>query len=187
MCVQHSLPAKNTRSQRNQSVLTPTERAPLYCTPSVHQLSASFPRGPPIEGEAPSRRGGMNSRRSSPTNKPLFLQAEPTFLRMMEHITQFMGRITQAASPRDNFKAPAFKTPAIKAPDSFDGTQAHKLSIFIQSCQLIFHNDPENFSSEKKKVLYSTLFLTGSTGKWIDPYLSNISNEDSSYLHNNWK
>ncbi|MBW0585232.1 hypothetical protein O181_124947 [Austropuccinia psidii MF-1] len=74
----------------------------------------------------------------------------------------------------------------MKAPDSFDGTQAHKLRGFIQSCQLIFHNDQANFFSDRKKVLYSTSFLTGRAGKWIEPYLSNISNEDPSYLLNNW-
>ncbi|MBW0588581.1 hypothetical protein O181_128296 [Austropuccinia psidii MF-1] len=74
----------------------------------------------------------------------------------------------------------------MKAPDSFDGTQAHKLRGFIQSCQLIFHNDPANCFSVRKKVLYSTSFLTGRAGKLIEPYLSNISNEDPSFLLNNW-
>ncbi|MBW0574983.1 hypothetical protein O181_114698, partial [Austropuccinia psidii MF-1] len=55
----HSPPAKNIRSQRNPAVLTPTARAPLDHTPSVHQLSANLERGPPMEGAAPSRRGGM--------------------------------------------------------------------------------------------------------------------------------
>ncbi|MBW0559941.1 hypothetical protein O181_099656 [Austropuccinia psidii MF-1] len=62
--VQHSPPAKNTRSQRHQAVLTPTERASLYHTPSVQQQSANLDRGPPMEGAAPSRRGGVNSRKS---------------------------------------------------------------------------------------------------------------------------
>ncbi|MBW0560524.1 hypothetical protein O181_100239 [Austropuccinia psidii MF-1] len=57
MAVQHSPPAKNTRSQRNLAVLTPTSRVPLDCTPSVHQLSENLDRGPPMEGEAPLRRG----------------------------------------------------------------------------------------------------------------------------------
>ncbi|MBW0463727.1 hypothetical protein O181_003442 [Austropuccinia psidii MF-1] len=61
---QHSPPAKNTRCQRILAVLTPTARAPLDRTPSVHQLSANLDRGPPMEGAAPSRRGGMESRRS---------------------------------------------------------------------------------------------------------------------------
>ncbi|MBW0574486.1 hypothetical protein O181_114201 [Austropuccinia psidii MF-1] len=60
--VQHSPQAKNTRYQRNQGVLTPTARAPLDGTTSVHQLSANLDRGPPMEGAAPSRRGGPRSR-----------------------------------------------------------------------------------------------------------------------------
>ncbi|MBW0478460.1 hypothetical protein O181_018175 [Austropuccinia psidii MF-1] len=98
-------------------------------------------------------------------NQPLVSQAEPNFLKMMEQMTQFMGQLTQAISPRDNSKAPELNTPSMKAPDSFDGTQAHKLRGFIQSCQLIFHNDPANFISDRKKVLYSTSFLTGRAGK----------------------
>ncbi|MBW0510398.1 hypothetical protein O181_050113 [Austropuccinia psidii MF-1] len=64
MPVQHSPPANNTRSQRHQAVLTPAARAPLDHTPSVHQLSSNLDRGPPIEGAAPSRRGGVKSRRT---------------------------------------------------------------------------------------------------------------------------
>ncbi|MBW0463145.1 hypothetical protein O181_002860 [Austropuccinia psidii MF-1] len=60
----------------------------------------------------------------------------------------------------------------MKAHDPFDGTQAHKFRGFIQSCELIFHNDPENLFSDRKKVLYSTSFLTGGAGKWIEQNLS---------------
>ncbi|MBW0478254.1 hypothetical protein O181_017969 [Austropuccinia psidii MF-1] len=98
-----------------------------------------------------------------------------------------MGQIAQAVDPRDTSRVPEFKNPSMKAPDFFDGTKAYKLGGFIQSCQLILHNDPEKFFSDRKKVLYSTPFLTGRAGKWIEPYLSNISNEDPSYLLNNWK
>ncbi|MBW0464522.1 hypothetical protein O181_004237 [Austropuccinia psidii MF-1] len=52
-------------------------------------------------------------------NQPLVSQAEPNFLRIMEQMTQFMGQLTQAVSP-------SFKTPPMKAPDSFFCTQAHK-------------------------------------------------------------
>ncbi|MBW0574763.1 hypothetical protein O181_114478 [Austropuccinia psidii MF-1] len=62
MPVQHSPPGKNTRSQRHQAVLTPTETAPLDCTPSVHKLRENLYRGPPMEGAGPSRRGGVKSR-----------------------------------------------------------------------------------------------------------------------------
>ncbi|MBW0532847.1 hypothetical protein O181_072562 [Austropuccinia psidii MF-1] len=74
----------------------------------------------------------------------------------------------------------------MKAPEFFDGTEPFRVRSFIQSCQLIFHNDPANFSQERKKVLYDTSFLVGRAAKWIEPYLSNVTNQDSSYLLNSW-
>ncbi|MBW0536065.1 hypothetical protein O181_075780 [Austropuccinia psidii MF-1] len=205
MPFQHSPPAKNTRSQRHKAVLTPTARAPLDHTPSVHQLSANFDRRPPMEGAEPSRRGEgeepeetevaaalagapevSEAPNLAPSDQPLVSQAEPNFLKMMEQMTQFMGQLTQEVSRRDTSKAPEFKTPSMKAPDSFDGTKAYKLRGFIQSCQLIFYNYPANSFSDRKKVLHSALFLPGRAGKWIEPYRSNIYNEDPSYLLNNW-
>ncbi|MBW0587756.1 hypothetical protein O181_127471, partial [Austropuccinia psidii MF-1] len=136
-----------------------------------------------LEG-APEASGAPNL---SHSNQPLVSQAEPNFLKMIEQMTQFMGQLTQVVSSRDNARAPAFKNPSMKAPDSFDGTQAHKLRRLTPSFQSIFHNDPTSFFSGRKKVLYSICFLTGISEKWIEPYLSNITNEDQSYLLNNWQ
>ncbi|MBW0483457.1 hypothetical protein O181_023172 [Austropuccinia psidii MF-1] len=74
----------------------------------------------------------------------------------------------------------------MKAPKCFDGTQPFKVRSFIQSCQLIFHNDPANFSQDRKKFLYSTSFLIGRAAKWIEPYLSSLINKDPNYLPNSW-
>ncbi|MBW0526599.1 hypothetical protein O181_066314 [Austropuccinia psidii MF-1] len=63
-----------------------------------------------------------------------------------------MRQLTQEVAPRDTSRSPAFKTPSKKAPDYFDGTKAYKSRGFIQYFQLIFHNDPENFSSDRKKL-----------------------------------
>ncbi|MBW0555091.1 hypothetical protein O181_094806 [Austropuccinia psidii MF-1] len=82
--------------------------------------------------------------------------------------------------------APAFKTLSLKAPECFDGTQPFKVRSFIQSCQLIFCNDLANFSQERKNVLYANSFLVGRAAKWIDPYISNLTNQYSSYLLNSW-
>ncbi|MBW0570520.1 hypothetical protein O181_110235 [Austropuccinia psidii MF-1] len=170
----------NTRSQRNPAFLTPTARVPLDCTPLVHQLNANLDKGPPMEGAAPSRRDeeGVESVEEEdsgetevanalanvpevpqgfnqdPTNQPLVSQSDTTLLKIMEQITTIMGRLSQAASPRDNSKAPVLKTPLMKEPYPFDGDQAQKLRGFIQSSQLVFHNDPTNFFSDRKKVLY---------------------------------
>ncbi|MBW0527278.1 hypothetical protein O181_066993 [Austropuccinia psidii MF-1] len=101
------------------------------------------------------------------SNEPLVSKPEPNFLKMMEQMTQLMGQITQNVHHRENSRASEFKTPSIKEADLFDGTKAHKLRGVIRFCQSIFHNDPEDVFYDRKKVLYSTSFVTGSAVKWI--------------------
>ncbi|MBW0471843.1 hypothetical protein O181_011558 [Austropuccinia psidii MF-1] len=72
-------------------------------------------------------------------------------------------------------RAQAVPTPTPRAP--LDSTPAVP--------QLRTH-DPANFSQDRNKFLYSTSFLIGSAEKWIDPYLSNLTNQDPSYLLNSW-
>ncbi|MBW0524554.1 hypothetical protein O181_064269 [Austropuccinia psidii MF-1] len=93
----------------------------------------------------------------------------------------------QADSFSEASRPSAFKTTSMKAPECFDGTQPFKVRRFIQSCKLIFHNDPANFSQDRKKVLYATSFLIGRAAKWIEPYLFNLTNKDPNYLLNSWK
>ncbi|MBW0496646.1 hypothetical protein O181_036361 [Austropuccinia psidii MF-1] len=74
----------------------------------------------------------------------------------------------------------------MKAPDCLDGTQPFKVRSFIQSYQILFHNYKENFSEDRKKVLYATSFLIKRALKWIKPDLSSLTNQDPNYLLNNW-
>ncbi|MBW0578409.1 hypothetical protein O181_118124 [Austropuccinia psidii MF-1] len=92
----------------------------------------------------------------------------------------------QSASSYEASIPPALKTPSMKAPECFDGTQPVKGRSFIQSFQLIFHNNLANFSQERKKALYSTSFLIFRAAIFIDPYISNLTNKDPSYLPNSW-
>ncbi|MBW0583991.1 hypothetical protein O181_123706 [Austropuccinia psidii MF-1] len=119
--------------------------------------------------------GGPNIAQS---DQPGSHQSEPSLLAIMQQMTQIMANL-QAASSSGSSRPPAFKTPSMKAPECFDGTQPFKVRSFLQSCQLIFHNDPANFSQDRKKVLYATSFLIGRAAKWIEPYNSNITNQDS--------
>ncbi|MBW0462546.1 hypothetical protein O181_002261 [Austropuccinia psidii MF-1] len=214
MPIQHSPPARQTRSQaRTQAVLTPTPRAPPDGIPAVSQLKegrvprrssslsgvvGGFPgtsrtifKGPGEDGEdeeensveeeesegtegfpapveASQRTGGPTLAQS---NQPVSHQSEPSLLDIMQQMTQIMANL-QASRP------PAFKTPSMKAPECFAGTQPFTVRRFIQSCQMIFYNDLENFSQDRKKVLYATSFLIGRAAKCIEPYLSNLTNQD---------
>ncbi|MBW0578344.1 hypothetical protein O181_118059 [Austropuccinia psidii MF-1] len=179
MPIQHLPLARQTRSQaRSQAVLTPTPRAPLDSIPAVPQLRAQLDRGPTMEGGAPSRKEGIGTRRSSSFSglsitslkvpgednddqgRILWKRKRLKVLRLLlllwgniKKMTQIMANL-QAASSESSI-TPAFKTPSMKVPECFDGTQPFKVRSFIQSCQLIFHNDLENSSQDRKKVLYA--------------------------------
>ncbi|MBW0544276.1 hypothetical protein O181_083991 [Austropuccinia psidii MF-1] len=75
----------------------------------------------------------------------------------------------------------------MKAPKCFDGTQPFKVRSFIQSCQIIFHTDLEDLSQDQKKVLYATSLLIGGAAKWIEPKLSNLTNQAPNHFLNSWK
>ncbi|MBW0520491.1 hypothetical protein O181_060206 [Austropuccinia psidii MF-1] len=66
MPVQHSPPARRTRSQdRAQAVVTPTTGAPLDDAPAVPQPRAHLDRGPNFLEDAPSWMEGRGKKRSS--------------------------------------------------------------------------------------------------------------------------
>ncbi|MBW0464956.1 hypothetical protein O181_004671 [Austropuccinia psidii MF-1] len=103
----------------------------------------------------------------------------------MQQMTLSMANL-QAASSSASSRPQDFKTPSMKAPECFDGTQPYKVRSFIQYFQIIFHNDLANFPQERKKAVYSTSFLIDRAAKWIEPYLSNLTNQDPNYVLNSW-
>ncbi|MBW0558722.1 hypothetical protein O181_098437 [Austropuccinia psidii MF-1] len=50
------------------------------------------------------------------------------------------------------------------------------------------HTEPilRNVSQDRKKLLYAIQFLIFRDEKWIEPYLSNITNQDSNHLLRSW-
>ncbi|MBW0572274.1 hypothetical protein O181_111989 [Austropuccinia psidii MF-1] len=136
--------------------------------------------GVPAPVEVSQGTGGPTIAQS---NQPFSHQSEPSLLGIMQQMTHIMANLP-ASSSSEASRPPAFKNQSMKAPECFDGTQPFKVRRFIQSCQLIFHNDLANFSQDRKKVLYATSFLIGRAAKWIEPYLSNLTNQDPNYLLN---
>ncbi|MBW0492596.1 hypothetical protein O181_032311 [Austropuccinia psidii MF-1] len=150
---------------------------------SVEEKESDGTEGVPAPVEAPQ---GTRRPTIAQSNQPVSHQSEPSLLAIMHQMTQNMANF-QAASSSEASRPQAFKTPSMKAPECFDGTQPFKVRSFLQSCQLLFHNDPENFSKDRKKFLYATSFLIRRAAKWIEPYLSNLPYQDPKYLLNSWK
>ncbi|MBW0499211.1 hypothetical protein O181_038926 [Austropuccinia psidii MF-1] len=247
MPVQHSPPAKNTRSQINPAVITPTARVPLDRTPSVHQLSANLDRGPHMEGAAPSQRGGMKSRRSrsfsgllggypgksegararlgeveeeeeeeseeeedsgetevadalanapeapqgsnlAPTNQPLVSQSDPSLLKIMEQMATIMGHLSQEEAPRDNSKAPAFKTSSMKAPDFFDDPSylLNNWKLFETQLFTLF-GDPNEVRKDEKELDNLRMKESGHVSLYIADFRSLMSRigdwGERAYIH----
>ncbi|MBW0578228.1 hypothetical protein O181_117943 [Austropuccinia psidii MF-1] len=149
---------------------------------SVEEEESDVTEGLPAPVGASQSSGGPTLAQS---DQPVSNQSEPSLLAIMQQMTQIMANL-QANSSSESSRPPAFKNPFMKAPECFDGTPPFKVRSFLQSCQLIFHNDLANFSQDRKKVLYATSFLIGRAAKWIEPYLSNHTNQDSNYILNSW-
>ncbi|MBW0556124.1 hypothetical protein O181_095839 [Austropuccinia psidii MF-1] len=144
---------------------------------SVEEEESDGTEGVPAAVEASQGTGGPTLAQST---QPVSHQSEPSSLAIMQKMTQIMANL-QAASSSEVSRPPALNTPSMKAPESFDGTQPFKVRSFI------FHNYPANSPPDKEKLLYATSFLIGRAAKWIEPYLSNLTNLDPNYLLNSWK
>ncbi|MBW0513491.1 hypothetical protein O181_053206 [Austropuccinia psidii MF-1] len=103
----------------------------------------------------------------------------------MQKTAQIMANL-QAYSSSEASRPLVFNTPSMKAPECFDRTQPFKVKIFIQSSHLICNNDMAKISQDRKKVLYEISSLIGRAAKWIEPYLSNLTNQNPNYLLNPW-
>ncbi|MBW0480713.1 hypothetical protein O181_020428 [Austropuccinia psidii MF-1] len=186
-------PSKQRRSQaRSQADLTPTPRTTSKSPGedgeeeegnSLEEEESEGTEGVPAPVGESQGTGGPTLAQS---NQPVSHQSEPSLLVIMQQMTQIMPNL-QEASSFESSRSPAFKTSSIKASELFDVTKPFEFRSFIQSCELIFHNNLINFSQDRKKVLYATSFPIGKAEKWIEPYLSNITNPNPSYLLNSWK
>jgi hypothetical protein len=74
----------------------------------------------------------------------------------------------------------------MKAPDKFDGEHSSKLRGFLQSCKILFSNDPATFSLDRQKVLYASSYLSGRASQWFEPYLELLSSTNPDCILNNW-
>ena len=63
----------------------------------------------------------------------------------------------------------------LREPDTFDGSDANKLRVFILQCSLHFQDRTNAFSSGKAKVTFALSFLTGPALGWFKPMLFGLA------------
>ncbi|MBW0565401.1 hypothetical protein O181_105116 [Austropuccinia psidii MF-1] len=95
---------------------------------SVEEEESDGTEGVPAPVEASQ---GTRGQTLAQSNQPVFHQSEPFLLAIMQQITQIMANL-QEASASEASRPPAFKTPSMKEPECFNGTQPFKVRSFIQ-------------------------------------------------------
>jgi hypothetical protein len=73
----------------------------------------------------------------------------------------------------------------VKEPESFSGSDPHKLQTFLFQCQVNFEDRPRSFPNGHKKVLYMLSYMTGDALAWFEPHLINpTTNLVPAWFHN---
>ncbi|MBW0484392.1 hypothetical protein O181_024107 [Austropuccinia psidii MF-1] len=196
---QHSPPAKHTRSQaRTQAVLTPNPRAPLDGTPAVPQLRAELDRGPIMEGAPPSRKEGRGPRRSSSFSGivGVFPGLSRTSLNVPGEYDEEEGENSveeEASEGTEEAPAPVGAPQSTGRPTLAQSDQpvSHQsepslLAIMQQMTQLMANLQAASSSESSRPPTFKTPECFDGTQPF-KPYLSNLTNQDPSYLLNAWK
>ena len=100
-----------------------------------------------------------------PTLDPLLL-----FVQAVQALT----RVASATADCDS----SGKT-KVREPDTFDGSDPHKLHAFLVLCELNFQNRPKAFATDCAKVTYAQSYLRGMALEWFEPDLLNVSNPNA--------
>ena len=61
-------------------------------------------------------------------------------------------------------------------PDTFNSSNPHKLHNFLVSCNLHFHDCPQVFAADEKRILFILSYRKGSALSWFEPRLNDPTN-----------
>ena len=71
--------------------------------------------------------------------------------------------------------APVTSPTRLREPDTFNGSDANKLRVFILQCSLHFQDHTNAFSTSRAKVAYALSYLMGPALGWFEPGLFALS------------
>jgi len=64
-------------------------------------------------------------------------------------------------------------------PDTFNGSNSHKLNHFLFQCWLFFHANPSQFSTDEEKINFTMTYLSSVVQDWFEVTLQQ---EDLGYM-----
>ena len=161
----NTAPPRNSPTGRNVGGLPVAQSMsqPGDSSTRVRGLSRSPSVEPP---RTPSARGNDDEEEEDPDETIMHDLDDhlPSFQEAFRLLSQVVlqGRTHSAPVPSTSTSTtPAFRTPEMKKPDTFDGFSASRIRTYLQQCKLIFLNDPSTFSLDVRKTVYASSYLTG--------------------------
>jgi len=79
---------------------------------------------------------------------------------LAEALRQLSENLNRGSTPKPH---------QIKAciPDTFDSSDPHKLNYFLFQCQLFFHVNPSQFSTNEEKINFAMIYLSSVAQDWF--------------------
>ena len=71
-----------------------------------------------------------------------------------------------------------------KEPDTFYGNEPNKLRSFLMQCSLNFVDRPQDFQTDKQKVIFSLSHLRGIAGSWFEPDMAGLPEREPPWFNN---
>ena len=169
-------PVPGSTTRHRQQPIDPMSQIPDSPSPSRGRSNSTRRQasrlGEPAESESASE-----TSRQGESNQPASKQEDDP--------SELLLKLLQAVGKGGSGNG-KFRTPGMKPPDKFDGEASSKLRGFLQSCKILFSNDPSTFSSNRQKVLYAASYLSGRAAQWFEPYLDLLDNRNPTCILNNW-
>ena len=92
---------------------------------------------------------------------------------------QLTEALQQLSENLNRGSAPKLHQLKVGIPDTFDGSDPHKLNHFLFQCRLFFRANPSQFSTNKEKINFAMTYLSGVVQDWFEVVLQQ---EDLSYV-----
>jgi len=94
-----------------------------------------------------------------PVSTPVFqtppvADRDPVNNQLAEALWQLSKNLNRESAPKPHQSKACI-------PDIFDGSNPHKLNHFLFQCQLFFHANPSQFSTDEEKINFTLTYLSG--------------------------
>jgi len=90
--------------------------------------------------------------------------SNPVSNQLAEALWQLLENLNKESAPKPHQSK-------ARIPDTFDGSDPHKLNHFLFQCWLFFRANPLQFSTDKGKINFAMTYLSGVAQDWFEVVL----------------